>query len=88
MKPVALKYYCDPGHGWVACKQSLIEQLGIEPSISNYSYRRGGTAYLEEDADAPRLIHALKEAGISYTLERRHTDRRSCIRSYLRYHEV
>ena len=29
MPDIKLKYYQDPGHGWVACKRKLLEDLGM-----------------------------------------------------------
>ena len=45
-------YFHDPGHGWLAVPKSELVQLGIADKISNCSYMRGATAYLEEDCDA------------------------------------
>lgn len=81
-KVLKLKFYCDPGHGWVAVKISLLRELGITGQISGYSYVKGGTAYLEEDCDAERLIRALDAKGIAYKIESKHTNARSPIRSY------
>lgn len=75
-------FHADPGHGWLAAKRSLIERLDLLTQISTCSYQRGGTVYLEEDCDANRLLHALKALGEEYTIETRHTDDRSPIRSY------
>jgi hypothetical protein len=72
-KVLKLKFYCDPGHGWVAVKVSLLLELGITGQISGYSYVKGGTAYLEEDCDAERLIRALNAKGIAYKIEEKHT---------------
>jgi hypothetical protein len=82
MKTLKLKFYSDPGHGWLACKVLLLVKLGINKTISSYSYVKGGTAYLEEDCDASRLIHALKAANIEHTIESKNTNRYSPIRNY------
>lgn len=74
--------YTDPGHGWLAVKRSLLQQLGIEHLITPYSYQRGQTVYLEEDCDFSRFHHAAKAAGIEPNYFTKHTDRRSPIRSY------
>lgn len=47
-----LKFHSDAGHGWLAVKVGLLQDLGIIDQISTYSYIRGKTAYLEEDIDA------------------------------------
>lgn len=82
MKTLKLKFYSDPGHGWLACKVDLLVKLGINKTISRCSYVKGGTAYLEEDCDAERLINALKAAKIEYTIESKDTNRYSPIRNY------
>lgn len=79
-----LKYYTDPGHGWVAVKKTLLVKLGIADKISVYSYMKGKTAYLEEDDDASKLVDMLKSSGIAYELVEKYSDR-SPIRSYERY---
>jgi hypothetical protein len=58
-----LTFHTDPGHGWVECPISLINELNIKNKISPYSYRRGDKAFLEEDCDAGLLIDALKAKG-------------------------
>lgn len=77
-----LKYYTDPGHGWVPVKRTLLRQLGILDRISSFSYQRGGTVYLEEDCDATLLIEALERHGIEREWTSTHTNRRHPIRSY------
>jgi len=78
-------YYQDPGHGWVAVKRTLLQQLGIEDRITPYSYQRGGTVYLEEDRDFSTFHHAANAAGIEPNYLPKHTDKRSPIRSYERF---
>ena len=60
------KFYCDPGHGWMAVKVQELHELGIMFKISSYSYLRGKTAYLEEDCDARMIYSALDFANITY----------------------
>lgn len=74
--------YSDPGHAWAAVKRQLVIDLGIAAKVSTYSYQRGQTVYLEEDCDLSLLIGALRERGIEFTFDEKHTDRRSPIRSY------
>jgi len=80
-----LKYYQDPGHGWVAVKRSLVESLGIADAITPYSYQNGQTVYLEEDLDADLLIKALTARGETVTFDVRHTNSHSSIRNYPHY---
>ena len=58
---ITLKVYEDPAHGWIACKRSLLEQLGILNKITPYSYqsRTGDTVYCEEDCDGSLLVSTL-----------------------------
>lgn len=64
-----LKFYSDPGHGWIKVEKRLLVQLGIEDKISEYSYVKGDYAYLEEDCDASVLLLELKVKGIEYQIE-------------------
>ena len=45
------KFYHDAGHGWLAVKKNLLENLGLDKAISGFSYVKGKTVYLEEDSD-------------------------------------
>ena len=47
--------HSDPSHAWLAVKLSEIKMLGIQANITNYSFIKGKTAYLEEDVDAPKF---------------------------------
>lgn len=81
-KPIKIKYYQDPGHGWFAVKRMLLIDLGVEKHVSQYSYQRGSMVYLEEDCDGALLFKALQDRGIPYQVEDRHSNSRSKIRSY------
>jgi hypothetical protein len=80
-----IKVYTDPGHGWGAVKRSVLRELGIIKQITPYSYQRGDTVYLEEDCDLATLCGTLKDRGMTYTFEHKHTDDRHPIRSYDRF---
>ena len=83
------KFYSDPGHGWIAVKIKLLEELGVADKISSYSYMKGSTAYLEEDCDASTFFHKYQEIhGVTPPYESRYTDKRSPIRSYKPYKYV
>lgn len=90
MKQLVLKYYSDAAHGWIAVKKDLLISLGLESSISAYSYqsKSGSTIYLEEDCDASRLIKGLKDAGLEYSLQDVYHGDRSYIRSLKQYDGV
>jgi len=50
-------FHSDPGHGWLAVKISDLTAVGIDiRDISEYSYMKGKTVYLEEDCDASLFI--------------------------------
>jgi hypothetical protein len=63
--PNRLIYHTDAGHGWLACKRQLIQDLGIIDKLSSGSYQKGGTVYLEEDGDADTFFEALKLHGVA-----------------------
>lgn len=77
-----IKYYSDPGHGWGAVKRKVLVEYGLMDQISPYSYQKGGTVYLEEDCDLPKLLTALSAKGIWIEHIQKHTEGRSPIRSY------
>ena len=82
------KFHADPGHGWLAVKITELLQLGIITQISNYSYMRGATAYLEEDCDATLFFEAYKDKhGVTPKHNYNHTDNRSPIRNYDGYNK-
>lgn len=85
MSKITLKYYTDPGHGWVAVKRTILRQYGVAANISPYSYQKGDTVYLEEDRDADILIANMRARGAVVELKEKHTDRRHPIRSYETY---
>ncbi len=77
------KFYADPGHGWLAVKITELMELGIITQISNYSYMRGGTAYIEEDMDVSLFFNAYRDKyGVEPKHTYKHTNNRSPIRNY------
>ena len=74
-----------PGHGWLAVKLSDLKMLGIEADITDFSYIKGKTAYLEEDKDAGTYIRAMKAKGINVVVRQGPERDRSPIRSFKRY---
>jgi hypothetical protein len=55
------RMYCDPGHSWLGVSFRYLRELGLIEQISNFSYYKGGTAYLEEDCDAPKFLKAFEQ---------------------------
>jgi hypothetical protein len=80
-----LKYYTDPGHGWIAIKRKVLNDLEVADKITVFSYQKGQTVYLEEDCDAFLVMQKLSEQGITVTFDRKHTNNRSPIRNYNRF---
>lgn len=80
-----LKYYTDPGHGWVAVKRNILEQYGIAERITGFSYQKGKTVYLEEDCDAYTFLTEMASKGIVVEYQNKHTNGRSPIRNYETY---
>ena len=60
-KPTELRWYNDPGHGWLAVTVRDLLDSGVASDISRYSYHDRQTAmvYLEEDCDATKYLTAL-----------------------------
>lgn len=77
-----VRKYEDSQHGWLAVPFQWLEALDIVNEVSCCSYRRGETAYLEEDCDAPLLRKAAEQHGFRLFVDYRHTTDRSAIRSY------
>ena len=77
-----LKFFMDPGHGWLKVPIGLLRELGIESRITAYSYRRGDFAYLEEDCDATTFVKAMEERGRVVEWDDHSSNRESVIRSY------
>jgi len=82
-KTLKLKFYTDPGHGWLAVKRVLVDQYMVSEPVTGYSYMNGKTVYLEEDYDAPRFLEAVKGAGYIVEIEHRNSPHKdSPIRRY------
>lgn len=76
-------FYADPGHAWLGIKRQLLLQYPKAAlAISNHSYQRGQTVYLEEDCDADLFLAALRAANERFTVVAKHGNQRSPIRSY------
>ena len=76
----------DAGHEWLAVKQNELNNLGIQNTISSFSYMKGGTVYLEGDCDAARFIDAYTEkfGHAPKTKQGKYWDRQPC-RSFASY---
>ena len=78
-------FYSDPSHGWLAVPAWVLRLSGVSSLISEYSYVKGATVYLEEDCDAPRFIKALNDVGIHPLIMYKNSNNRSSIRRYNRF---
>jgi hypothetical protein len=76
-------FYADAGHAWLAVKFADLNKVGLYlKDISNYSYIRGKTVYLEEDCDAAKFFKAYEATyGETPKYVEKYTER-SPIRSY------
>jgi len=82
-KTLKLKFYTDPGHGWLAVKRKLVDQYMANDAVTCYSYMKGSTVYLEEDYDAPRFLEAVKAAGFVVEIVHKNSaTKNSPIRTY------
>jgi hypothetical protein len=80
-----LRYITDPGHGWLEVPRGLLEVLGIEDQITQYSYVNKGYVYLEEDLDMFTFTCALKaSSNIELELDEVYQER-TPIRGYDQY---
>jgi len=86
LKSTTFKFYSDPGHGWLAVKRSILDELGILHRVSAFSYQRGQTVYLEEDRDVSLFVDACIKLGITLKeKEGSYNNDRSPIRSYSQF---
>ena len=73
-KTFTITVYTDAGHGWGKVKRKVLENLGIAPDVSSYSYQYKDNVYLEEDCDLSLLIQRLHDDGVSIRWVTKHTD--------------
>ena len=80
----SFNFHQDAGHGWLCVKRKALEDADLLNQVSDYSYQRGETVYLEEDSDMGIWVKHLKANGIQYALKYKHAknDYPSPIRNY------
>lgn len=83
---ITLNYFTDPGHGWIEAPIQLLKQLGIVNKITSYSYRKGNTAFLEEDCDSVPSFDGANQTRRKYDIIEHHTNNDSKIRDYHSYY--
>ena len=86
--------YHDPGHGWLKVPIRYLSVLGIVDKVSQYSYCKGGFAYLEEDCDAGLFLSTLHKRGIigpymddPFLITHHYSNEDSPIKGYTRFTE-
>ena len=84
-KTFTITVYTDAGHGWGKVKRKVLENLGIAPDVSSYSYQYKDNVYLEEDCDLSTLMAALKAKGYEVKFNESFTNKQSKIRGYCTY---
>lgn len=85
MKTKNYTFHSDAGHGWLEVPVIDIELAGVADKISEYSYKKGGVAYLEEDCDMNRFLFALKEEGFPFEISDVYDGDDSFIRNFPRF---
>lgn len=79
-------FYGDPGHGWLKVPMQELRDLNIAGLITQYSYRKGEHAYLEEDMDLETFVRAYEAKHNRHpSIAPKQSDRSSRIRSYPTY---
>lgn len=78
-------FHSDAGHGWLEVPRKMLQELGIREQISDCSYVKGDRAFLEEDCDASRFIHALRATGADFKTVDIYVEGDSPIRGYARF---
>jgi len=73
-KHYKFKYIQDSSHGWLRVPHRLLWELDLTACISRFSYQDSKYYFLEEDCDAEKVLLALKEKGITYSLVERHCE--------------
>jgi len=87
-KQKTFKFYADSGHGWVAVKRNLLTDLSIQDKITQFSYQKGNTVYLEAGCDASTFFVAYGEKhgyDSFFITVVKYINNYSPIRSYERY---
>ena len=77
------KYYSDASHGWLAVKNKYLDMVDMKhEDFTPYSYKKGDTAYLEEDVDMHRFLDKWLAKGYDFELVEIDAGKRCVIRNY------
>lgn len=85
MATIKKYFHSDSGHGWLAVKRKEVEELGISGAISDFSYQKGKTVYLEEDKDLSTFKTAMEATGVTLEIKEAKPVKRSNIRGFGRF---
>lgn len=85
VRTMKFNFYHDPSNGWLNVNRDLLVKLGIDVGISDQSFQRKGSVYLDEKKDMSLLMKALRDAGIEPVIAKWATSRTSKIRGYQSY---
>jgi hypothetical protein len=83
-----LKFFSDPGHGWLEVQKNDLEKLGIASKITDFSYQKNSKVYLEEDIDAQVYLEAAKGAGWEVGITESYIEKESWIRNLKAYEGI
>lgn len=79
-------FHSDAGHGWLAVKTRELVELGIADKITAFSFTKGKSSYLEEDADMATYVNAQKDRGVNVEVRQgKRWDKKSPIRAFPAY---
>jgi hypothetical protein len=79
-----LNLHTDAAHGWLEVPLADVIACGIARKVSRYSYMRGETVFLEEDADAALYLEQLKAQNVDFAFNEFHQEN-SPIRNFARF---
>jgi hypothetical protein len=81
----AIKFYQDPGHGWIAVPSGALALAGLTKNdftSCSYQSKKGTMLYLEEDCDATTFVQAFEVTfGFKPYFIEQHSNKRHWIRS-------
>lgn len=85
-----IRFASDAGHGWLGVPVKLIRELGLEGSISKYSYhdQKNGLVWCEEDCDAALFDKAAKQKDLKVVVMSEDHGDKSWIRALPRYTQL
>lgn len=80
-------YHTDAEHGWLEVSMDELRKLNIHDTISQFSYRKDNTAYLEEDCDMTHFLNTKRSLDEPVEIFEVHVNA-SPIRNYYAYYSA